>query len=276
MELLLLGTGAAEGWPAPFCTCPHCEEVRRRGGVNVRARSGSLVDEDLKIDFGPDTAASLQRCGRTLARVRTILITHQHTDHLTPAEFEWTIRPFTQTPAAEPIQVFGNAASLDLIRSFVPHGDRVLRQIDLREIRAGSHFTTATGDEVWAMPADHCEGAMVFRVRRGRDGRVLFQGHDSGLYPAATLDGLSDGVVLDVALLDCTNGPLQLGDRGHMGIAGVVRMRDELARRGAVTERTRVIATHFSHNGGYLHEDIVRAFLPHRIEVAFDGMTVRV
>jgi phosphoribosyl 1,2-cyclic phosphate phosphodiesterase len=50
---------------------------------------------------------------------------------------------------------------------------------------------------------------------------------------------------------------------------------DELRTRGAITDTTRVIATHFSHNGGLLHEELVRAFLPYRIEVAFDGMVVR-
>jgi phosphoribosyl 1,2-cyclic phosphate phosphodiesterase len=141
-------------------------------------------------------------------------------------------------------------------------------------MKAGDHFTTAAGDEVWAMRADHVRGATVLRIRR--NGKVLFYGHDSGLYPAEALDQLSDGIVLDVALLDCTNGSLDVGDRGHMGVNGVAKMVRELRSRGAIVDRTRVIATHFSHNGGYLHEDLVRAFLPHGIEVAFDGMVIAV
>jgi phosphoribosyl 1,2-cyclic phosphate phosphodiesterase len=60
-----------------------------------------------------------------------------------------------------------------------------------------------------------------------------------------------------------------------MGVNGVVKMAEELRRRGAVTDKTKLIATHFSHNGGLLHEELVEAFLPHNIAVAFDGMIVR-
>lgn len=276
MEVVILGTAAAEGWPAPFCLCPHCQEARHRGGVNIRARSGVLVDDDLKIDFGPDTVAQMLRTGRSLAGVRTILVTHQHSDHLVPSELEWAIKPFTQTPSSAPIELFANAESVALIQEGLKHRPQALAQFVIRTIRAGDRFATAAGDDVWALPADHCAGAMLFRVRRRRDGRVYFHGHDSGLYPAATLGTLSDGVKIDVAIMDCTNGQLQLGDRGHMGIDAVVRMRDELRRRGALADGARVIATHFSHNGGLLHEELVRAFLPHGIEVAFDGMAIRV
>jgi phosphoribosyl 1,2-cyclic phosphate phosphodiesterase len=55
-----------------------------------------------------------------------------------------------------------------------------------------------------------------------------------------------------------------------------VQMRDELRKRGVITAATRTIATHFSHNGKFLHEDLVRALMPQGIEVAFDGMTVEV
>jgi phosphoribosyl 1,2-cyclic phosphate phosphodiesterase len=47
-------------------------------------------------------------------------------------------------------------------------------------------------------------------------------------------------------------------------------------RRGAITDSTRVIATHFLHNGGLLHEELIQTLLPHGIEVTFDGMVVRV
>ena len=36
------------------------------------------------------------------------------------------------------------------------------------------------------------------------------------------------------------------------------------------------VATHFSHNGKLGHEELTRAFLPHGIEVAFDGMMIEV
>lgn len=66
---------------------------------------------------------------------------------------------------------------------------------------------TPTGDTILPLPADHAPGALVFRVIRA-NGKAFFYGHDSGVYPAATLDALSDGIELDLALLDCTSGAL--------------------------------------------------------------------
>jgi phosphoribosyl 1,2-cyclic phosphate phosphodiesterase len=60
-----------------------------------------------------------------------------------------------------------------------------------------------------------------------------------------------------------------------MGVDGVVQMAQALRDCGAATEKTKLIATHFSHNGGLMHEELVEAFLPHGIAVAYDGIVVR-
>src|SRR5262249_52421492 len=118
MQLLLLGTAAAEGWPAPFCDCEPCQRVRRSGDPkDVRTRSGALIDDDLKIDFSPDTVVQMQRSRRSLRAVRTILFTHEHSDHLAVAELQWMTAPFTNTPPVAPVQVFGNHRVLEQIRS---------------------------------------------------------------------------------------------------------------------------------------------------------------
>ena len=44
MEIRLLGTAAAEGYPAIACPCKHCGVARERGGRNLRKRSHVLVD----------------------------------------------------------------------------------------------------------------------------------------------------------------------------------------------------------------------------------------
>jgi phosphoribosyl 1,2-cyclic phosphate phosphodiesterase len=272
MELLILGTAAAEGWPAPFCLCPHCEEARRRGGINLRSRPGALFDDDLKIDFGPDTLLQMQRTGRNLAHVKTILFTHQHSDHVAPSELHWMVPSFTRTPPGK-VEVWGNAATIDKIREQVGV-PKLMEMLDLHTIAAGDAFQTAQGDKVLAMPADHVEGAMLFRIQRGD--KVVFYGHDSGLYLPPTLEALADGTKLDIALFDCTSGGQKTNNRNHMAIDGVIQMAGKLREFGAIHDQTRAIATHFSHNGGVLHEELVRAFLPHRIEVAYDGMLIEV
>lgn len=55
MKIRYLGTAAAEGWPALFCSCPICTQARERGGKNLRTRTQAVLDGELLIDFPPDT-----------------------------------------------------------------------------------------------------------------------------------------------------------------------------------------------------------------------------
>lgn len=55
MEFVYLGTAAAEGWPALFCSCNACLQAREKGGRNVRGRSQALVDGELLLDLPADT-----------------------------------------------------------------------------------------------------------------------------------------------------------------------------------------------------------------------------
>ncbi|MBR4222457.1 MAG: hypothetical protein IKR81_14960 [Victivallales bacterium] len=57
MRLRILGSAAAEGWPAMFCSCPACQKARANGGKDLRRRTAYLLDEDTLIDYGPDIYA---------------------------------------------------------------------------------------------------------------------------------------------------------------------------------------------------------------------------
>jgi phosphoribosyl 1,2-cyclic phosphate phosphodiesterase len=273
MELVILGTAAADGWPAMYCDCAACAEARRRGGPNLRTRSGALVDDDLKIDHNTDTLVHMQRLGRSLARVKTILFTHQHPDHLYATDLKRNAPPNTSTRPQEPIAVYGNEYVLAEIRRCFADPGKL--NLDLRPLLPLEPVVTPTGDTVLPLPARHERGSLLLRITRR--GKTILYGHDSGSYLPETLDALGDGTPLDVALLDCTlGGQKDTPNRHHMNIDGMLLTVDELRRRGAIVNGTRVIATHFSHNGLLLHEELVQTLLPHGVEVAFDGMVVRV
>lgn len=59
MRVRFMGSAAGDAWPAPWCDCEACERARQAGGKNLRTRSGALIDDDVKIDLGPDTYAGL-------------------------------------------------------------------------------------------------------------------------------------------------------------------------------------------------------------------------
>ena len=272
MELCILGT-AAEAWPAPFCRCKACQEARRRGGPNIRARSGALIDDDLKIDWGPDTLSQLQKLNRDVFGLRTLIFTHQHSDHLTPAELHWAVSPYTNTPPPQPIVVYGNEAVLAALTAHFKSKPET-NNLELRPLTPFVPVTTPTGDTVLALPADHgAPGSLVLRITRAD--KTVFYGHDSGVYPEETLNALQNGPLLDIALFDCTHGGEEHhSNRNHLNIGGVIQMAQELKKRGLVSPETKLVATHFSHNGGLLHEELCQAFVPHGILVAFDGMVL--
>jgi phosphoribosyl 1,2-cyclic phosphate phosphodiesterase len=110
--------------------------------------------------------------------------------------------------------------------------------------------------------------------RLEQDGRFALLGHDTGWYAEPTWDFLA-GIPLHYVAFDCTHG-LEDHVPNHLGGMAVVRARDELAKRGALAPDARVVATHFSHNGGSLHDELVRFFEPYGIGVAWDGLRVTV
>lgn len=269
MKLTLLGTAAAEGWPAPFCRCDACQQARSLGGRNIRSRSGALIDTDLKIDWGPDSVSQIQRLGLDLAGLRTLIFTHQHCDHIVPTELEWTTPPSTLTPPVVPIAVYGNAQVLAMLRAKFPNPAE--RNLDFHLLEPLMPIIIPTGDEVLPLPADHAPGALLLRLTR--KGKRLLYGHDTGLFPDDTVAALAR-IPLHAALFDCTYGGAPTHNRGHMGIEGVLQTIERLRSVGTITPETILVATHFSHNGAVLHDALVERFAPYGVQAAYDGLVL--
>lgn len=58
--MLFLGTGAAEGFPHPFCRCEACLAAQRSADPRLKRRSSALLlNDETMIDFGPDAMFAL-------------------------------------------------------------------------------------------------------------------------------------------------------------------------------------------------------------------------
>lgn len=133
----------------------------------------------------------------------------------------------------------------------------------------------AMRSEPFAHLADHDpknQRSLLYLLELG--GKRLFVGFDTGWFPEETWRAL-EGAEIDLAVLDCTDGKLE-GRRGHMGVRAVIEAKARMEEIGALKPGSLVVATHFSHNGGLLHEELVDALSPAGIEVAYDGMRIHI
>ncbi|HMA46510.1 MAG TPA: MBL fold metallo-hydrolase, partial [Frankiaceae bacterium] len=237
MKVQLLGTGSADGWPNPWCGCASCTWAR--GAGQARTHTAALVDDVLLLDCGPDVPKTAARLGVSLAGVRHLLLGHAHPDHTGPEALMW--RGWS-TVRARPLDVVGPPAALAACRHWVGPDDPVR----FVEVQAGDRLPVGRY-QVRVLPAAHGDatvGPAVLYDLMGPDGRLLYA-TDTAPPPAAALDAAA-GAGYDVVLLEETHG-----DRGgpgdHLDLASFAATCAELRRRGAVTERTRVVAVHLGH-----------------------------
>src|SRR4051812_49743593 len=87
MRVRLLGTGASDGWPNPWCDCASCTAAAAAG--IVRGQTSALVDDRLLLDIGPEAPRAALRQGASLQSVDAVLVTHAHPDHHAPPAWMW-------------------------------------------------------------------------------------------------------------------------------------------------------------------------------------------
>ncbi|MCL4514957.1 MAG: hypothetical protein M1379_05155 [Firmicutes bacterium] len=148
-----------------------------------------------------------------------------------------------------------------------------LKAIRLQLVEDGKPFMAGAA-RVTPLIADHFLGKGAFTYLIEYQGRAIFYGLDSGWYPEATWEVLRHHR-LNAAVIDCTHGSLP-SERNHMGVEQVIKVKQALLAQGSAGPETIFVATHFSHNGRFLHHQLEEAFFPHGIKVAYDGMTLEI
>lgn len=274
MKFKYLGTAAAEGFPAVFCNCAYCNAARQKGGKNIRTRSQAVIDEDMLIDFPPDTYAHALHNGLNLGRIKHLLVTHSHMDHFFPQEFEMRGICFAHDMPEKEIAVYCNDTVKDLffhINTGKIH-ERVLANIRFVTVEPFVPFQ-AGKYTVTALPARHTQGeqSLIFIIEK--DGKTVLYGNDTGYFYEEVFTYIEkQGIRFDLISLDCTlvNNPVP--DTGtHMGFDQVRRITERLTAAGAVTDKTVKYVTHFSHNGNPLQAELVKSAKKIGFCAAYDG-----
>lgn len=276
MKLQYLGTAAAEAIPAPFCQCSVCSNARVQGGRNIRTRSQALVDDCILLDFPADTYLHTLRDNLRLYAISACLVTHNHSDHLYPAELECLTSWAAHRKEEKTFHLYGTNSVLCKIREQCPECDRL--ELDnllyLHEIKPFEPFIV-DGYHITPLEADHGAPESVIYMLE-KDGKTILYAHDTGLLPQASMDYLDSARIhLDLVSYDCTNGLLEWDNRGHMGLTGNVILREELTGMGLVSRETLHVINHFSHNGLAGYDELTAVGEKKGFIISYDGMKVK-
>ena len=154
---------------------------------------------------------------------------------------------------------YGGPGGRVLFRRIVPY--------QTTELPGGYKFTAMMGLH------DRSQQCYLFLVEDA-SGKKMVYGHDTGIFVDDVMRFLA-GQHLDFVMLDCTDGDEKEG-ANHMGFADDLIVRDMLRDAGCVDDSTRMVLTHFSHNGHLLHEELEALGGPEGFQVAYDGVIYEV
>lgn len=275
MKINYLGTAASEGWPAIFCNCDYCNTARKLRGKNLRTRSQAIIDKSLLIDFPPDSYSHALYGNIPFTNIRDLLITHTHFDHFFPTDLMLQLPPYAHE-RKEILHVYGNEKAflrLKIMANSLYGSDNISNIIDYHIIKTGDVFKTSTGYKVTALKADHGRKDQEFFIYLiENNGKKLLYAHDTGWFPEETWTKLL-GNKIDFLSIDGTNGPLE-GQNGHLGVPAILNLLDVMRKNQIISEGTKVVMSHFSHNGGLLQKELEELVKPYGIAVAYDGYTL--
>lgn len=276
MKLTYLGTAAGEGFPAIFCNCEFCQKARKQGGKNIRSRSQAIINDDLLIDFPPDTFMHVINGKLRLDRVKTLIVTHSHADHFNSKDLVRRQPPYAHNMDTETMQVYCSNGAYERLCKEI-NNEKPFGNIEFHVLRAFESFT-AENYKITPLPARHQleEDAFIFIIEK--NGKRILYAHDTGYFYDSVFEYIkSNNLYFNLVSYDCTNIELPIPDTAtHMGFENISRVKKTLKEMKAVDEKTIQIVNHFSHNGNPLHNNLKRICKPLKLIPSYDGLEVKI
>ncbi len=277
MKIKFLGTAAAEGIPALFCECEVCKKSRELGGKNIRSRSQALVDDKILIDFPADTFYHTIKYGVDLTKISTCLITHSHSDHLYPADFEMRRVDFCRLEESKDVllTVYVGKSGADAVNQIVDtYNLSETNRVKVFEYKSFEPFI-AEGYKITPLPASHSPHTHPHMFLIEKDGKAMMYAHDTSAFKQEVVDYLKNsGVKLDLISIDCTFATTDIRTPEHLCYDDMLMQIDRLSAVGAVTNDTIVVANHFAHNKTATYDDIISATSQDDVVISYDGLEI--
>ncbi len=274
MKIRILGSAAAEGIPAVWCCCDTCRKAKQMGGKELRMRTSYLIDDDTIVDFGPDGFPQSLKYNIDLLKIRRIIYTHVHKDHLNTLEFWWRWTPGYFSRVDSMLEIIGSKyIRRDVMKERIDPNVTVPKDLLLEfRVTEDGKWLTSGDMEIYSVPAEHAPAtnAQCQVIRRGS--KTFFVCHDTGFLSEEAWKML-EGIKMDAVVIDCTSG-ISDGNGYHMGGKYVIATRDRLVEMGCLAKDGIAIANHFTHNAGVLHDELRSYFEPKGFLVGYDGMEI--
>jgi phosphoribosyl 1,2-cyclic phosphate phosphodiesterase len=275
MKIKFLGTGAALGIPAPFCSCRVCENARAKKGKDIRSRSGLIIDGQMMIDYSPDNFLRAALNGENLIGIKYFLITHDHFDHLDATALAESIDQGKSCNEQISRYFYGNEKVCSAL-------DREFKKAETDKINIHSvikaYRPITIGDyNVTALNAEHDVNQDCFVYLIQKDGKTYFHCCDSGMITEQTLNFLiNTSVKLDAVVFDATFGLRKEKFYGHMNLEQVVSLCEKLREFNIINNDTKIYLTHVSHSGRCTHDELMQIARENGINVAYDGLEIEI
>lgn len=284
MKITVMGCGAAEGIPALFCECDLCRQARER--KIYRTRSQILINDDLLVDFPPDTYYRSLMRGVNLSKVENILVTHSHCDHFHGDDFFARGLGSSLNLPVEMLTVHGSTAIRDIFEkngyarkkgSYKHEPCGVLNGYNMydrsTEYVVHKPFETfRVGKyEVTALPAKHIpdENCYIYLIKEG--GSTLLYATDTGYFKEKVFDYLiKNRIILDAMIVDSTYGLVCSSDKLHMNFFDNDELRKDLLRMGVIDKNTQCYLTHVFHGAAKDLDQLDKA-VPPGFMLLYDG-----
>lgn len=275
MKIQFLGTGAAEGFPAVFCSCEYCKTARGLGESEFRTRAQVLIDDVLSVDFPPEAFSHSLKFNVNLSAVEYLLVTHSHMDHFYAHDF--ILRGYKYADASGVLNIYGNSEVKKVFEECTAREMKGVVAPNLSfNVISPYNIYDIGGYRVITIPANHSktEEAMLFYIERRGKGYLHF--YDTGRPEQQAIDFLAEnGAKADLVCFDCTFVAHTAGcNSRHMGIEDAMAVRSALLEGGIISDKTKIVISHFSHNSNPTRQSLKAVEDKYGVTAAYDGFSV--
>lgn len=274
MKIKFLGTAAAEGFPAVFCNCDYCNALRKIG-KGFRTRSQTIIDGKLLIDLPADTYMHFLQNGIKGDEIESLIVTHSHADHYYPMELNMRGNGFSKKMKNAVLNLLIPSDCAEKLNALYDSSKNTLTYSVCEPYKT----VTFNDYNITPLPARHGWGNIVpFIYLINKNGKNFLYGHDTGYFYPEVISYLEENkIVLDAVTFDCCYGELPIDDsHGHMGFENIFRLIKELEIKGVITDKTKKIANHFSHNCNPTQENCENYVKGRDILISYDGFEIEI